>query len=388
MPNKKKIVVYLSRFPYPLDKGDKLRAFHQIKQLAINFDVYLVCTTDAQIAEEKIQVLQNICKEVHVFKLSKWKIGWNLLKNIFSSKPFQVAYFYQSRIQKSINELLKKIEPNYIYCQLIRSSEYVKNYHFCYKTLDYMDTFSKGIERRMSTKKGLTRWIFHQEYLRLINYERQIFEYFEHHTIISEQDRSFIAHPRQKEITVIPNGVNLFEYKYDLIPKTVDILFTGNMGYPPNVEAAKFIHQQLFPLLPESTKYLIAGVNPPASLKKLSSDTFHVSGWVNDMGECYAKSKIFIAPMFIGTGLQNKLLEAMAMGIPCITTTLANKALKADPNEEILIANSANEFASQIKRLHNDIELYDKLSKKGQEYVTSNFSWASCNKALSELITQ
>lgn len=386
MAHKKKLVVCLSRFPYPLDKGDKLRAFHQIKQLAISFEVYLICTTDTAVNSTQINVLKEFCKEVFVFKLSPWKIGCNLFLTIFSTKPFQVAYFYQFSIHRKIKTLLSEIQPDFIYSQLIRTSEYVKNYHACSKTLDYMDAFSKGIERRMSSKKGIVCWVFKQEFQRLLNYERQIFEYFEHHTIISEQDRSFIAHPRQKEIIIIPNGVAHFTpEKYKSI-KNIDLLFTGNMGYPPNVEAALFIHQKVLPNLSDTTTCLIAGVNPPISLKKLASETFRVSGWVEDMGECYAKSKIFIAPMFIGTGLQNKLLEAMAMGIPCITTTLVNKALQATPNEEILIANSPAEFASQITNLQEDKILYNRIADQGKNYVRTNFSWEKCNDLLRDLI--
>ena len=90
--------------------------------------------------------------------------------------------------------------------------------------------------------------------------------------------------------------------------------------------------------------------------------------------------------MFIGTGLQNKLLEAMAMGIPCITTTLANKALQATPNEEILIANSPAEFVSQITNLQEDKILYDRIAEQGKNYVRANFSWEKCNDLLHDLI--
>ncbi len=388
MAHKKKLVVCLSRFPYPLDKGDKLRAYHQMQQLASIFDVYLICTSDIKISDSNLNVLKEFCKEVWIYKLSPWKIAWNLFLTIFSNKPFQVAYFYQFSIHRKIKKVLQEIQPDFIYSQLIRTSEYVKNYHACSKTLDYMDAFSKGIERRMISKKGITRWVFKQEYHRLINYERQIFEYFEHHTIISEQDRSFIAHPRQKEIAILPNGVSTFNENNYEISKNTDLLFTGNMGYPPNVEAAFFIHQKILPFLPKNTTCLIAGVNPPAALKKLGSKQFHVSGWVEDMGVCYAKSRIFIAPMFIGTGLQNKLLEAMAMGIPCITTTLANKALQATPNMEILIANTSEEFISQITKLQTDPILYAKISKDGQNYVRTNFAWKSCNDTLIELLSK
>lgn len=388
MAHKKKLVICLSRFPFPLDKGDKLRAFHQIEHLASNFDIYLICTSDIKISDSNINVLKNICKEVWIFELTPWKIVWNLFLTIFNNKPFQVAYFYQFWIHRKINKVLEEIQPDFIYSQLIRTSEYVKNYHACSKTLDYMDAFSKGIERRMISKKGITRWIFKQEYQRLLNYERQIFEYFEHHTIISEQDRTFIAHPRQKEITILPNGVSPFNEDNYTKSKNTDLLFTGNMGYPPNVEAAFFIHHKILPFLPNNTNCLIAGVNPPTSLKKLANKQFQVSGWVEDMGECYAKSRIFIAPMFIGTGLQNKLLEAMAMGIPCITTSLANKALQANPDVEILIANTSEEFVNQITKLQADPQLYTQISQQGKNYVLSNFAWKTCNEKLIELISK
>jgi glycosyltransferase involved in cell wall biosynthesis len=388
MTHKKKLVVCLSRFPYPLDKGDKLRAFHQLQQLASIFDVYLICTSDIKISDSNQNELKKFCKEVWIYKLTTWKIAWNLFMTIFSTKPFQVAYFYQFSIHRKIKKVLEEIQPDFIYSQLIRTSEYVKNYHTCSKTLDYMDAFSKGIERRMISKKGITRWIFKQEYQRLVNYERQIFEYFEHHSIISEQDRTFIAHPRHKEIAIIPNGVSSFKDGNYEISKNTDLLFTGNMGYPPNMEAAFFIHQKILPFLSKNTNCLIAGVNPPTALKKLSNKNFLVSGWVEDMGECYSKSKIFIAPMFIGTGLQNKLLEAMAMGIPCITTSLANKALQATPDVEILIANTSEEFVNQITKLQADPQLYTQISQQGKNYVLSNFAWNTCNEKLIELISK
>ncbi len=388
MTHKKKLVVCLSRFPYPLDKGDKLRAFHQMQQLASSFDVYLICTSDIKISDSNQKELKKFCKEVWIYKLTPWKIAWNLFMTIFSTKPFQVAYFYQFSIHRKIKKVLEEIQPDFIYSQLIRTSEYVKNYHACSKTLDYMDAFSKGIERRMISKKGITRWVFKQEYQRLVNYERQIFEYFEHHTIISNQDRAFIAHPRQKEITILQNGVTSFKEGNYETSKNTDLLFTGNMGYPPNVEAAFFIHQKILPFLAKNTNCLIAGVNPPAALKKLSSENFLVSGWVEDMGECYAKSKIFIAPMFIGTGLQNKLLEAMAMGIPCITTSLANKALQATPDLEILIANTSEEFVNQITKLQANPVLYAQISQEGKNYVHTNFAWKTCNDILIELLSK
>jgi glycosyltransferase involved in cell wall biosynthesis len=250
-----------------------------------------------------------------------------------------------------------------------------------------MDAFSKGVERRIPDQNIITKLIFKQEYVRLKNYERYIFEFFEEHIIISEQDRNYIFHNRSNEISIIKNGIpkHFFEIKSNA-KKTVDLIFTGNMSYPPNVAACKYIAKKILPILSEEIKFLISGVNPHSSIIKLASSSIEVTGWVEDISESYLKSKIFIAPMFLGTGLQNKLLEAMALGIPCITTTMANTALGAKPEVSILIADNELEFKSQIERLLADENLYEKIKVNALSFVKTNFSWDTLNEQLRELI--
>ena len=110
-----------------------------------------------------------------------------------------------------------------------------------------------------------------------------------------------------------------------------------------------------------------------------------VTGWVDDMRDCYAKAKVFAAPMMIETGLQNKLLEAMSMEIPCITSSLANNALKAKPKEEILIGSSADEFAKHIIDLLDNEEKATSLAKAGHQLVKKHFSWEGATKPLLEI---
>jgi glycosyltransferase involved in cell wall biosynthesis len=299
--------------------------------------------------------------------------------------PFQVRFFYQKWIQKEINQILKDLQPSHIYCQLIRSSEYIKNYHSCPKTLDYMDALSKGMERRIDHVWGIKKWIFSSENKRLAKYERLIFDYFENHTIISKQDRNYIMHPQREKITLVPNGVDNQFFETFSAEKKFDLVFTGNMGYPPNIDAAMLIEKEIVPELSArdlSLKCLISGANPHPSLKAESTANFQVNGWVEDIRESYASAKIFIAPMMIGTGLQNKLLEAMAMGLPCVTSTLANNALLAKPEKEILIANDPKTFAKQIERLLNDPVLYKNVSEAGRQFVKENYQWSSANAVL------
>lgn len=380
------LVVILSRFPYPLEKGDKLRAFYQLKGLSVQYTIHLICTVEEDIKAAHIDIVKQYCSDIHLFKLNPIIKYLGLFFTLFTQKPLQVAYFYQLGIHSKIKKILQEVKPNHIYAQLVRTSEYVKNYHDCPKTLDYMDAFSKGIERRVQSSKGIMKYILRLEFARLSVYERQVFEYFENHSIISEQDRSYILHPKSQTIAIIENGVSShFSEKLDTL-KTHDIVFTGNMSYPPNIEAVKYLHDHIKPLLPQTTRFLISGINPHRSLLKMKDEYFKLSGWVDDIRISYANARIFVAPMFLGTGLQNKLLEAMAMGIPCVTTELANKALRATPDKEILIATNPEEFKDQINKLLFDNTCYKSISKAGQLFVQQAYSWDTMNQKLIDLI--
>lgn len=380
------LVVILSRFPYPLEKGDKLRAFYQLQGLSKKYNIHLICTIEEKIKSTHIDIVKQYCSDIHLFKLNPLLKYLGLFVALFTQKPFQVAYFYQLGIHSRIKKILNEVKPDHIYAQLVRTSEYVKNYHDCPKTLDYMDAFSKGIERRVQLNVGLMKSILRIEFTRLSVYERQIFEYFENHSIISKQDQSYIIHPKAQTITIIENGVSTHFSEKIETEKIHDIVFTGNMSYPPNVEAVKYLYEQIKPLLPKTINFLIAGINPHRSILKMKDDHFQVSGWVDDIRLSYASSRIFVAPMFLGTGLQNKLLEAMAMGIPCITTELANKALRAEPNKEILIASNPTEFKEQIIKLVSDQNCYENISKAGQAFIKEHYSWETMNQKLIDLI--
>ena len=383
-----KIFVLLSRFPYPLDKGDKLRAYYQIKELSAFHEIHLCCLADSNVHSEHLKHLEAYCKSVNVIQLRKWQIVINIFIGLFSSLPFQVWYFYQGHAHRKIKQQIKNIQPDYIYCQLLRTAEYVKHEHAIPKTLDYMDTFSKGMERRIENA-GWKKPFIQTEFQRLKKYENLIFEYFENKTIISKQDQEFIFHPNRAKIAIIPNGIDLSKFTPLDIDKQYDLVFVGNMRYAPNVESALFIVNEILPILLKEKpdiRILLSGSSPAKAVLELASKHVTVSGWVDDIRESYAKGKIFFAPLNIGTGLQNKLLEAMAMRIPCITSSLANNALKATDKKEILIGNTPEEYKLLILNLLSDPEKSDSIAAAGKKYVENTFNWKVSTQKLIHLI--
>ena len=382
------LVVVLPRFPYPLEKGDKLRAYYQIIGLSDVYNVVLFAINDSEVSQSSLEKLSNYCIRIEVFKRSRLTIAFNLFLCLFSQRPFQVGFFYSKRNARRMHALLKEIKPNHIYCQLIRAAEYIKDYHDCPKTIDYMDALSKGMERRIHHAPWYAKRLFRNESIRLKNYEVRIFDYFEHATIISSQDQAFIFHPKRKNILCIPNGISPSFFERPQIEMDKDIVFIGNLSYAPNIEAVEYISSKILSTS-KQLSCLIAGATPTSLVEKICKEhKIELLGWVDDIREAYCRGRIFVAPMMIGTGMQNKLLEAMALGIPCVTTKLAGDPIGAKDREAICIAHSADEFVSIIQELLTNKTLYEKIALKGQEFVRENYSWIKSNGQLIELMRE
>jgi polysaccharide biosynthesis protein PslH len=380
-----KLMILLSRFPYPLEKGDKLRAYYQIKYLAQYHEIVLCCLTDKKIDPNDLDQLKPFCSDILIIKLNKFELIYRLVLGIFQKKPWQVNYFYQKHAQKKIDLFIEKHLPKHIYCQLIRVTEYVKKYTIIPKSLDYMDALSAGAEKRQEKSSFLLKFLFKEEAKRLKKYEQTIYPYFQYHTIISSQDKEKLQLP----IQIIPNGVDTEKFKPIDLTKKYDIVFTGNMSYPPNVDSAIYLAKEILPLLLKdfpAINILISGANPVQKVKNLTNKYITVSGWVEDISLSYAESKIFVAPMRIGSGLQNKLLEAMAMKIPCVTTPLAHKAL-GDVSDAVICAKNNEEFVIQIYKLLTDEKYYEYTAQKGYNFVKNQFNWDSHCEKLNKMIT-
>lgn len=385
-----KVLALLSRIPWPLEKGDKLRAYHHLKVIAKKHQVILVCLTDSKPHPQAIENLSPFCEEIHFIKLNKLGILWNLATTVFNDKPFQVNYFHQKSAQKKVDRIIEQHMPRHLFVQLIRTAEYVKKYHLLDSTFDYMDAFSMGAQRRIAKAVPGIKTLLKIEANRLKKYENYVFNRFDNKTIISINDRALIQHPDNEEIILLPNGVDFEKFQGSKeIEKKYELVFTGNMSYPPNIKAAQYLALQIMPLihakLPHA-KLVIAGADPHSSVKNLASSHVTVTGWMDHITDAYNQAHVFIAPMQIGTGMQNKILEAMAMKVPCITSELAAEAIGAKHNHHILIANNTQEFADFAIDLISDSHQRNEITIKAYNWVKEKYDWEKNGSTLLQLI--
>ena len=375
-----------SRFPNPLERGDKLRIYHQIRILSQHFEVVLIALTDKTTSEEHIEELAHFAK-IYTVKITTFEKGVNLLKGWAKGLPLSVANFSNYNYQQEINYILQEEKPDVVYCQLIRMAEYVKGFEGK-KILDYQDAFSENMRRRAKKANFLLRILFEHEAKRLAEYEAKAYHFFQKHFIISESDKAALSFSEKTSIEICQNGIDTDFFKTnDKVEKKYDVVFVGNLGYHPNIEAAQFIVNEIVTKLKKTKpniKILLAGARPSTAVKNLASENVTVQGWLDDIRDAYNDGKIFVAPLFQGSGQQNKVLETMAMQVPCITTSIVNASTGAIENESILIADDADAFCEKIILLLENKNVYNTLKNNALQLVLNNFSWQSRTKILVE----
>jgi len=384
-----KILYIMYRFPFPLDRGDKLRAFNQIKYLSQKHDIYLCSILDEPLNANNRKYLEPYCKEIFTFSISKVELIKNLFFHFISNRPLQNAFVYLPKFKKSIAKIVEDYGINHSITLMLRPAEYSTELPIP-NTLDYQDVLSKGFDRR-SKKFSFPRNLFYKlEANRLSKYEEKLFDLFDNKIIITEEDRNYIPHCKRNEIQIISNGIDLNYFVPQPIEKKYDVVFVGNMGYEPNILGMKYLAGGILPIVKQvkpNIKILIAGADPVDSVLSLKSDSIDISGRLDDIRVAYSLGKMFVAPLLIGTGLQNKLLESMAMKLPVITSPLCNRALNAQHLKEIIVANSSKEYAEYIVKLLENIELANTIATNGYNFVKNKYSWEQVNSKLEKILT-
>jgi polysaccharide biosynthesis protein PslH len=334
--------------------------------------------------------LRPYCRSIHVFRLHKSSVMYRVITGYFKGLPAQVSYFLHQGIKEKINDLILSEAPDHIYCQLVRASEYIKDAPLS-KTLDYMDSFSLSTHKRALNSSLWTRWFWNLESRLLKKYELEVYRCFNHHTIISPVDAASIREDQNTPFTLISNGLDQRYLKDVKASRDIDILFLGNLSYFSNINAVEFLVKEILPALKkknESLRIMIAGAQPQKSLIKLirrQPESVTLQANVIDAKVIYKRAKIFVAPITLGTGQQNKVLEAIACGCEVVCSEDVSAGLPGLINY-ISLANTPDEYAELIIKKWEAYDQNTLQRKMAKEFVKENFSWEKNTAPLVELL--
>lgn len=376
MPTKS-ILFVLPRFPLPTDKGDKLRAWEQIKVLSKNYKVYVICFHEASnpISISQKEEIAAYIEELRLFPIGKWDMIWAGLRMIFRKLPFQVGYYYHPWFNKELQHFIASVQPDILFYQLIRVAPYGISNPNITTVLDYMDCMSHNVYLRLATEKGLLKWFWQLEYKRLLRYEAEVNTYFNYRCIISERDRNMLPQAAGDKVEILSNGIDTHKFIPSNSEKKTDILFVGNLSYKPNIEACVWLVDEILPHLHNKGIFpsvKLVGSSPDKRIYKLKeSKGVEVFANVPDTVPYYQDAKIMAAPMRINTGQQNKILEAMSCACNVITTKNANDGIQA-PENTLIVANDTESFVKAIEEV-----LAGRIDKAAEArlFVEQHFSW-------------
>ena len=378
-----KILIITPRIPYPPYRGDKLKIFNIGKQLQKNNAVTILTFLRNKKQLNEVEELRKHNFDILYIKISFLESILNVLISLFGRIPFQVAWYKSKKMKLKVSQLINSGNYDVAYFHLIRSAQYfpeVKNKISVLKVIDFTDAVSLYLNRFFSIEKNPFKKIFLGiEKKRIEKYET-IANKFDVVFICSEVDREYLRQQGvQANMKILRNGVDIQHFKTEKHEYDQNrIIFTGNMPYYANYDAAIYFSKKIFPLVlsvvPDA-KFYIVGQDPPSRVRSLASDNIVVTGFVKDIKVEYLKSNINVAPMRFGAGTLNKIIESLVLGVPVIATPIAVEGFPDELKRIIYVSSNANEFADQVIRFLKDPNLRHKFMELDKLKIKEILSW-------------
>lgn len=377
-------------------KGYQILSFHRLQYLAFKgHKIELVCFSNNE-KNEKL-ASQDLVKsgiKVHLIKYNKFQALINLFFKLFDKKiPIQCAIYFSPKFKSKVDEIIRNNVIDAIYSVMIRPILNIKFNRFP-MYVDLVDSMVINFERRYKSSKGLMKIALFEEYKRLKNFEANVIASSKASFFVSSLDCSNYKKDFKEKIKVIPLGVNTkCKTAINYIERKYDLSFTGNMAYQPNIDAILWFYKncwtsicKFFPRI----NLVIAGRDPIDKIKKLGilDKNIVVTGSVKSINEILINSRISIAPMISGSGMQFKILEAMASEVPVVSTNLGLGDLKAIPNKDIMVANNSEKFINQILFLLSHPDEGQNIGLRGRDFVLKNHSYNKLNEKFENVLTR
>lgn len=420
-----KILFLAHRIPFPPDKGDKIRSYHQIRYLSKKHDIYLATTLDEQSDRKYVNGLRKYCKQIIAIHLNR-KIS--LLRSMLTTPSFSVASFYDPELQKYVDAIIEKEKIDTIFCFCSSMAEYVFRSRFYRDNklpgvkliMDFVDLDSDKWAQYATYTRYPINLIFKLENSRLFRYECEINRLFDYSIFVSDREERIFKneHPAMQNVHVIPNGVDSQyftpklqelikcdtnqsqstdqwidgEIKYDSPYKKNKpiLLFTGIMNYFANEDGVRWFCDTILPKIKQKipeVEFYIVGNKPTRIVRKLSMlKGVNVTGYVEDIRPYYWYADVCVIPLRIARGLQNKVLEAMATGNAVIATSNASDGITCRNGEDIIIADQVDDFAQRTVEVIKNAEERRRLGKNAVVNITENYSWERNFKVFDRLL--
>ena len=385
-----KVLFLAHRIPFPPNKGDKIRAFNVLRHLAGRHEVSLGTLVDEAGDERFVPELARYARHVAWARLRPRADRLLAMRNVLTREALSVAYFHSKSLQRQVDDLLNAGDFDAIVCSSSPMAEYLFRakrqdlVRRARRVMDLIDVDSLKWGQYASKAPPWTAWIYRHEARYLAAYEQKIAREFDSMLVVSEQEREIFPGGAPANLLAVPNGVDVEMFAPREAPASSAkpaLVFTGVMDYWPNIEGITWFVQDVLPRIREAVpevELFIVGSRPTADVQRLGQAAgITVTGFVDDVRTYLARAAVCVVPLRIARGIQNKVLEAMAMGRPVVTTQQAYEGVKACSGEDIVVAPDEAAFASSVVDLLRDSARAEQIGRAARVCMERNYSWAA-----------
>ncbi|MEO5373976.1 MAG: TIGR03087 family PEP-CTERM/XrtA system glycosyltransferase [Alphaproteobacteria bacterium] len=399
------LLFLVQRIPYPPTKGEKIRHYRFLRHLAGRFRVHLGCFVDDPLDWDGVETLRALCADTHFAPLDRRRARVTCLRGLLTGAPLTTTYFQSRRLQAWVDRVLRETRPQvavmcssmmarFVLGRVLRPPRLV---------MDFCDVDAEKWRAYADSAPWPASAVYRREGRRLLDFDRGVARAVEASVFVSEPEAALFRHlaPESADrVTAVANGVDFdffsperaYPVPDDAPPSDATgpaFVFTGTMDYRPNVEAVVWFAHEVMPLIRQrvpAARFVIVGASPAPAVRALDRlPGVTVTGRVADVRPYLAHAQAAVAPLFIARGLQNKVLEAMAMARPVIVSPQALEGIDAEPGREVLLATDAATFAEEACRLALMGDSHD-IGGAARRKILASWAWPARLAALDRIV--
>lgn len=393
-----KLLYLVHRIPYPPNKGDKIRSFHFLKALAEKYEIYLGTFIDDPADKPYVDELKAYCKDSCCVDLEPIPSKLKSLTGFLTGEALSLPYYRNARLQAWVDKTIAEwnIERALIFSSPM--AQYLSNQPRVSLVADFVDVDSDKWRQYAASKTWPASWVYRREAQKLLEFETHAAGLAKTTVFVSEQEAQLFRQlaPRVAEkISFVNNGVDTeffdpqLSFACPFAENQAAIVFTGAMDYWANVDAVVWFAQQVFPSVKRQiphARFYIVGSKPAKAVQMLAENdpSVTVTGRVDDVRQYIAHARLVVAPLRIARGIQNKVLEAMAMAKPIVATSAAMEGIPGNGSLQVAVADNPQEFAAQVVGL---LQQPFAPIMAHRRYVQEDFSWQHNGESLCEMLS-
>ena len=382
------LLLLIHRIPYPPNKGDKIRSWHLLKHLAGQYRVHLATFVDDPDDWQHVPHVEAQCASSHFAALHPLRARVRSLGALAANRSLSLDYYRNAGLQRWVDDTMAahKIERVLVFSSAM--AQYAEKYPQARRVVDFCDVDSDKWRQYADQKSWPMSWLYRHEARQLLAYERQVARDYDASLFVSQPEADLfrkLAPESDAKIGFFNNGVDTDYFSPE--PAHVSpyqagervLVFTGAMDYWPNVDAVQWFATDVFPQLRAAfpgLRFYIVGARPSPAVEALGKlDGVAVTGTVPDVRPYIAHAKVAVAPLRIARGIQNKVLEAMAMATPVVVSPQALEGIDAEPGTELVLADGAAAFVEAVSNLLS--RQADAMGRAARAKVERQYSWPS-----------